>query len=108
MSYVRGWRAWYADGSEFSSETHNILQLPTTGLQIIMLYFRDGTRRIIESSDRVFWQDNGSDDGIFGQTDDPASDITARYPGAHIIEGSQIDDTSFRSFEAAAMNRKDP
>lgn len=108
MSYVRGWTAYFADGSIYSSIDTKPTSLPTIGIQIVMLYFTDGTRRIIESNDRVFWFDNGSDDGVWGQTDEPALDIAARYPGAHIMEGSLLSDSTFRSIEIAALTRKEP
>lgn len=75
-------------------------------MQVWMLYFRDGTRRIMHGNDYYFWQDNGSDDGIYGQSDE--LDIAARYPGAYIIAGQLIDDTTYSSILSTAMRRKEP
>lgn len=108
MSYVRGWHAWYADGTEYSSTTHTPTQLPQIGFLIMMLYFTDGTRRVIDGNDRYFYLNNGSPDGIFAQTDDPAAEVLARYPGCHLIEGQLVPDDQFRIAEEAAHRRKEP
>lgn len=108
MSYVRGWHAWYANGTEYSSVTHTPMQLPQLGLQIWMLYFIDGTRRVLTGNDRYFFFNNGSVDGVFAQTDEPASEISLRYPGAYIIEGQLLSNSNYRTIEEAAHRRKEP
>lgn len=108
MNYVRGWRAYYADGSVYSSTNTAIKSLPQTGLLVWMLYFTDMTRRIMEGNDRCFWYDNGSTDGVFASTDETVSDINSRYPGAYIIEGQLVDDTTFKNIEYTALRTKEP
>lgn len=107
MSYIRGWRAYTAD-SVYSSTTHTPTQLPTIGIQVIMLYFRDGTRRILHGNERYFYQSNGSDDGIWASTDDPAVEIAIRYPGAHIMEGELLADVLHDPILRTSIDRKEP
>lgn len=108
MTYVRGWTAHYTNGLTISSDNRLPNELPQTGLQVWMLYFTDGTRRILEGNDRFFWLDNLSADGIFGQTDDPASEVLARYPGAYIIEGELLPDDAYREIRTRALKREEP
>lgn len=108
MTYVRGWHAWVAGGSEFTSVTNVPADLPLSGMQIIMVYFNDGTRRILAGNDFYFFHDNGSPDGIWGSTDDPRSDISARYAGAHIMAGSLLTRNAYSAIERSAITRKDP
>lgn len=108
MSYVQGWHAWFADGSEFSSLTHKPTELPTTGMLVWMLYFRDGTRRILHGNENYFWQDNGSDDGVFGQGDDTETETLTRYPSSHFITGQLVADDLYESTLSAATARKTP
>lgn len=107
MSYVLGWTAYYADAT-YSSVDTPIATLPTEGMQVWMLYFRDGTRRILHGNEYYFWCDNGSDDGIYGQSDNPPTEIAARYPGAYIIAGQLLDDAAYSIILSAAMRRKEP
>ena len=108
MSYVIGWHAWYEEGAEYSSLAMPFTKLPQTGFQIAMLYFKDGTRRTIHGNDRYFFFDNGSSDGVFAQTDDPAAEIAMRYPGAYIIEGTLLPDIDFLAIQKLAHRRKEP
>lgn len=39
-----GWRAWYADGSVFSSRGTAWASLPATALQVVVVYMRERTR----------------------------------------------------------------
>ena len=108
MSYVLGWHAWYEEGAEYSSLDIPFTKLPQTGFQIVMLYFKDGTRRTIHGNDRYFFFDNGSEDGVFAQTDDSAAEIAIRYPGAYIIEGTLLPDAVFAAISKLASRRKEP
>ena len=108
MSYVLGWHAWYEEGAEYSSLDIPFNKLPQTGFQIAMLYFIDGTRRTLHGNDRYFFFDNGSPDGVFAQTDDPAAEIALRYPGAYIIEGTLLPDAVFAAISKLAGRRKEP
>lgn len=106
MSYVAGWSAYYSGGKTFSSKDTLPTDLPQTGMLVWMLYFNDGTRRVLESNDRYFWHDNGSPDGIFANTDESAFDVANRYVGAHIIEGELVSDTEMSSTKEIAFRTK--
>lgn len=108
MSYVRGWAAHYSDGSIFTSTLHKVTDLPLTGMQIWMIYFVDGTRRIMHGNDRYFFFDNGSVDGVYAHTDDPAAEIAVRYPGAIIIEGEFLPDETYSAILQQALKRDSP
>lgn len=106
MSYVIGWDAYYSGGKTFSNKVTLIKDLPATGMLVWMLHFKDGTRRIIAGNDRYFWQDNGSSDGIFAQTQELPADILLRYPNAIIIEGVLVSDTEYNATQTLAFSTK--
>ena len=105
---ITGWHAWFSGGREFSSLNSTWALLPTTGALVFMLYFKDGTRRIMHGNDRYFWQDNGSTDGIYANTDEPVADIVGRYPRALIIEGELVSDVEMSGVMELSARRKSP
>lgn len=99
------WKAFFSGGRIFDNTTE-WPNLPNTGALIFMLTFEDGTRRVMHGNDRYFWQNNGSIDGIFACTDDPAAEIIVRYPGAIIIEGELVIDTEMNAAMETAFRIK--
>lgn len=108
MNYVAGWRAYYSGGAVYRSATTPIASLPQTGLLVWMLYFTDGTRRIMHGNDRCFWYNNGSTDGVYATTDETVVQINDRYPGAYIIEGELVSEQEFNDTIELAMRTKVP
>ena len=119
---VVGFKIWYADGSKevvtivgrSKEEILNDLEkLPTTGVQIIMLYYnRFSTngetryRRVIQGSDIYFfaWDSNvpiDQQDWVFGQTDKVADLLN--YISPVQLTGVTINDAFFKTLNDKAM-----
>lgn len=52
---LHGWRAWYANGGIFSSQDILPEDLPTFGMQAVVLYFEPPYREYIWGSDFIIW-----------------------------------------------------
>lgn len=99
---IRGWRAWYADGSVRDSTQGAWNALPASGLQVVMLYdVRDAEpglpyRRVMMGDDFYYAAVGGGRDASgFDQTSDPAKASRERLPGS-LKQGSQIPDGDFQ------------
>lgn len=103
---VSGWSAYYSGGSIYSSKDTAISALPSTGMLVWMLYFDNGTRRIMHGNDTYFWFNDGSEEGIFASNDDLPEEINARYSGAKIILGELVSDNEMKSTLSSAFAKK--
>ena len=56
---VVGWKAWYTNNRFYSSATSTWTILPNFGVLVIMLYFADGTRRVMGGTEYYVWDANG-------------------------------------------------
>ena len=122
MAKVVGFKCWFADGSRVAIRTQgrnqqqvgvSLAALPTTGLQIIMLYYDefsvDGKtryRRILQGNDiyYILWDTAPPPqfrDWLFGQTNNVA-DLT-QYPGAKAMTGQTVSDDFYKFVTAQAM-----
>lgn len=88
---VRRWRAWYTEGRTFDGETFEDWRaLPDDGALEFVVCFEDGTSRMASGNDR-YWSVPG---GVFlAHSNDPADEITERYPGASIKRGMWTTET---------------
>lgn len=75
-------------------------ELPGDGVLIVVLYYADGTRRIMQATDWYF-RAPGPADWIYGHTDNPA-DID-RYEGAVRLRGRWTDDATYAAVERDAL-----
>ena len=71
---IVGWIAYYADSSRYYSDETLWRALPDDGLQIVMLYQRDGNRAQLSGYDRYFKAGN-----LYAGNNDPPDDIKRRY-----------------------------
>jgi len=76
---VIGWRAWYADGSKYDSASTNWRGLPEDGVIVVVLYFDDKTRRIMDGSSWYFQAKHESGEFIYGENDDSPEENRKRY-----------------------------
>lgn len=76
---VIGWRGWYADGSKYDSGTTKWRDLPADGVLVIMLYFDNKTRRIMDGSSWYFRAKHKSGEFIYGENDDSPEENRKRY-----------------------------
>ena len=76
---VVGWRAWYTDGSKYDSATTRWNDLPDDGVVVIVLYFDNKTRRIMDGSDWYFRAKHESGDFVYGENNDPSEENKKRY-----------------------------
>lgn len=89
---VIAWRAWWWDGTAYSSEDHRWEGLPEDGWEAFVLYFDKLTsggvpyRRIMMGSDYYFRADTEIGP-IYGESHDPPEEIERRFPGASIKRG---------------------
>ena len=122
MAKVVGFKCWFADGSKVAVRTQgrnqqqvgvDLAALPSTGLQIIILYYDefsvDGKtryRRILQGNNIYYiaWDSTVPPqfrDWLFGQTDS-AADL-AQYPGAKIMTGQTVSDDFYKFVSEVAM-----
>jgi hypothetical protein len=99
---VIGWRAWYPGGQVFSSIDTRFEDLPSDGVQVIMLYHADGTRRVMQGND-YYWRVRSDFGLIYGHANefDPA-----RYPHATVIRGKWTSDEDLAVIEREAMGAR--
>ena len=76
---VIGWRAWYADDSKYNSKDTKWNDLPDDGVIVIVLYFDNKTRRIMDGSDWYFRARHKSGDFIYGENNDSPEENKKRY-----------------------------
>lgn len=87
---VANWQVWYDDKSIHRSQTTAWSDLPKDGVLVVMLYFSDGTRRVMSGADYYFQQAD-----IFGcSTNETEEEVRRRYSGAEIIRGKWTDDAT--------------
>ena len=122
MAKVVGFKCWFADGTKVAIRVQgrsrpqvevDLLALPATGLQVIMLYYDefsvDGKtryRRILQGNDIYYiaWDDTVPPqfrDWLFGQTNN-AADL-AQYPGAKSMTGQTVSDDFYKFVTEQAM-----
>lgn len=74
--------------------------LPREGVQIVKLYYTDGTSRVIQGFD-FYFKAQGTNDDIYGSTNNEA-DIE-RYTNVVALRGRWLDDATFAAVERRAM-----
>ena len=79
---------WYEDG--LHPEPWE--DLPADGVQLILLHYADGTRRVMMGSDYYF-RSPGPADWIYGSTDH--REQLDRYDGAVVLTGRWTDDATY-------------
>ena len=125
MAKVVGCKVWYADPANgvrrFALKGRDIegshaalaaqwAQLPASGVQVVMLYYDEFSptpsyeryRRIMQGNDR-YWLAPGLNDAIYGQGNESADALAAKYPGVLVKEGAWIDDDTYKSIVDEAM-----
>jgi hypothetical protein len=92
------WRAWYDDGSRYDSDSTAWADLPDDGLQVVVIYFEDGTRRICHGDDWYF-----EVDGTIAHNSDSRRDNERRYPNAALKRGRWMADDAYKALVARAL-----
>lgn len=78
---LESWVAFYKDSSSYRGSTESeFMELPSFGLQTILLLYDDGTKQALSGNDFTFFID-----GVIGSTND-ASAILRRIPGVKFGE----------------------
>lgn len=110
---VIGWRAWYADGSKYDSETTEWRDLPDDGVLIIVLYFDDKRpdgkplRRINSGVDWYF-KATGLKGSIYGLNNDTPEENKKRYgEDISLKQGKWTDEPIMYQAEKEAMEAVD-
>jgi hypothetical protein len=97
---VTRWRAWFVGGDTLDGQTFADWQaLPDDGVLSVMLWFADGTRRVMQGNDFYFVTPNG----VFGHNDHPQEETERRYPGASVKRGMWTTDAEMNRVAAEAM-----
>lgn len=105
---VIGWRAWYANGSEYDSAVTRWEDLPDDGVLVVMLYFDDKTRRIMDSSDWYFRIRHKSGDFIYGENNGSPEENKKRYgESISLKRGKWTTEKLMRDSQKEAMQTKD-
>lgn len=99
MQAVKGWRIWYDDETTFSSEDGSPEDAPVDGVLIIIEYFDDGTKRITQGMDYLYWNGEGWQGG--NQAD---LDRWLRRDFPRVKLGRWTTDTIYRQVESEAMS----
>lgn len=86
-------RVWYPDAVYDNPDWS---ELPELGLQVVMLYFADGTRRIMQGDDYFFRCGD-----TYGHTSNRAD--LEKYPGAAVVRGMWLPDDIYYGIVDEAM-----
>jgi len=98
---VIGWRCWYDSGSVYDSTGTSWSELPNDGVLVVMLYRRDGTRRVMSGND-YYWTSQHKEGVVYGQSNEYPD--PARYPGALVKRGRMAPDHVMQQADADAMS----
>ncbi len=98
MTAVLGWRAWFTSGRVFDSAAVAWADLPDDGFVVGMVYYDDGTSRIVAGGDFYF----AVGDSI-AYNDDPPEVTLGRYPGIAIVRGQWVPDAEYVALTATAL-----
>ena len=98
---VIGWRIWYDDGHVADSLMDTWANLPDDGVLVIMLYRRDGSRRVMSGND-YYWTSVHPAGVVYGQSD-TAPDLK-RYPQCIVKRGRFAPDHIIQAAEADAAD----
>jgi hypothetical protein len=96
------WRTWCVGGKVYNGSTFDEWsQLPDDGVLTVMLWHRDGTRRVMQGND-YYW---ATPDGVYahGDSRDPVVDIINRYPSASVKRGMWTTDAEMNRVAAEAL-----
>jgi len=105
---VIGWRAWYADGSKYDSASIVWEDLPGDGVLVIMLYFDNKTRRIMDGSSCYFRARHESGEFIYGENDDSLEENRKRYGESILLKrGKWTTEKFMRDCQKEAMDTKE-
>lgn len=105
---VIGWRAWYADGSKYDSAAIQWKDLPDDGVLVIMLYFDNKTRRIMDGSSCYFRTRHESGEFIYGENDDSPEENRKRYgESISLKKGKWTTEKFMRDSQKEAMDTKE-
>ena len=105
---VIGWRVWYADGSKYDSASTRWENLPGDGVLVIMLYFDNKTRRIMDGSDWFFRVRHESGEFIYGENNDSLEENQKRYGESISLKRGQWTTENFmRASQKEAMDTKE-
>lgn len=104
---MAGWLAIYSDRSEYASSTTTWAELPETGVQVVVVFFNDGTRQINDGADWYWLEDERVrtvSSGPWG-TWKERPDLPCR---SCVKQGEGIDDAEFAVIQGIARARHLP
>lgn len=105
---VIGWRAWYADGSKYDSVTIEWEDLPNDGVIVVVLYFDNKTRRIMDGSSWYFRARHESGDFIYGENDGSPEENKKRYGESILLKrGKWTTEKIMYALQKEAMDDKE-
>lgn len=105
---VIGWRVWYGDDSKYDSKNTRWEDLPDDGVVVVMLYFDNKTRRIMDGSDWYFRAKHKSGDFIYGENSDSPEENRKRYgKGISLKRGQWTTEKIMYALQEEAMKTKD-
>lgn len=105
---VIGWRTWYADGKKYNSKDMRWNDLPDDGVLVIMLYFDNKTRRIMDGSSWYFRVKDKSGGFIYGENDDSPEENRKRYgESISLKRGKWTTEKIMQDFQKEAMDAKE-
>src|SRR5690348_5992396 len=111
---VIGWRAWYFDGSDYTSREIAWYDLPADGVVAVRVYFDqqapDGSplsRIMLGGNCDYYFCAPGPQGPIYGHSNDPPEEMEARYPGASIKRGKWTDETTMYEVQDLALGAKE-
>lgn len=99
---VARFRAWYTEGRVFDGHGfEDWQQLPADGALEFVVGF-EGERRTSRfmSGNDTYWATPG---GVWAHSDDPHTEVVARYPGASVKRGMWTTDTEMGRIHAEAV-----
>ena len=82
-----GWRVFYGDGAEFSSENLEWSELPDDGVAVVVVYLEQARRLLLLGDDWYFQWVAPDGASVIASNKDPLWENERRYPGALFKRG---------------------
>lgn len=101
-----GWRVYYGDGKEFSSETTEWRELPEDGVAVVIVYQSNGKRLLCLGDDWYFLWTAPDGEPVIGSNKEPLWENQRRYPEALFKRGKWTSTGMMHRLNQRAMEAK--
>ena len=103
MVMIRGWKLWYENHTDYSSNTGLFSAAPHDGVAVMYVYLLDNNKkRRQEYNGHDYYFSNGN--GLFGSNNDSLEVNTKRYPHCSFKRGKWMHPAVFQAISLFARD----